>query len=76
MNEQDLKYLIASYQRNSSDIFSKTIAQEAKIQQLTDVVELLNKRILELQNEVENLKSEKPKSTRTKKTAPEDGGSF
>ena len=56
--------------------FSITQLGKAKIQQLTDVVELLNKRILELQNEVENLKSEKPKSTRTKKTAPEDGGSF
>ena len=74
MNEQDLKYLISSYQNTSSDLFTQSIATNAKIRQLTDLVEVLNKKIQEQEEVIKSI-SEKPKSTRTKKTTS-DAGTF
>ena len=74
MNEQDLKYLISSYQNTSSDLFTQSIATNAKIRQLTDLVEVLNKKIQEQEEVIKSI-SEKPKSTRTKKTTS-DAGNF
>ena len=65
MNEQDLKYLIASYQQKSFDLFSQSIANDAKIRQLSDMVEALNTRISEQQQEIDKLSS-KPKRTTQK----------
>ena len=65
MNEQDLKYLIASYQQKSFDLFSQSIANDAKIRQLSDMVEALNTRISEQQQEIDKLLS-KPKRTTQK----------
>lgn len=77
MNENDVKYFISSYQTTSNDLFTQSIATNAKIRQLTDLVEALTTRVREQEAEIESLKStnQKPKTTRAKKTAG-DGGSF
>jgi len=62
MNEQDLKYLIASYQQKSFDLFSQSVANDAKIRQLNDLVEALNNKVKEQQEELDKLNS-KPKRT-------------
>jgi len=64
--ESDAKYLISSYQTTSADLFTQSIALQAKVRQLSDIVQ-------SLQQELEELKS-KTKTPRTKKT--EDGGTF
>ena len=64
--ESDAKYLISSYQTTSADLFTQSIALQAKVRQLTDLVQTL-------QQELETLKS-KTKTPRTKKS--EDGGTF
>jgi cell division protein FtsL len=66
MNEQDLKYLIASYQQRSFDLFSQSIANEAKIRQLNELVESLTKQINEQNTELEKLKTKVRKPTSTK----------
>jgi len=65
MNEQDFKYLIASYQQKSFDLFSQSIANDAKIRQLSELVDVLTKKINELQEELNNLNS-KPKRNNSK----------
>ena len=65
MNEQDFKYLIASYQQKSFDLFSQSIANDAKIRQLSDLVEALTAKVNEQKEELDKLKS-KPKRTSTK----------
>lgn len=60
MNEQDYKYLLASYQQKTLDVFSQLIVAEAKNRQLSDLNESLNKTIGEQQKEIEKL-SAKPK---------------
>ena len=65
MNEQDLKYLIASYQQKSFDLFSQSIANDAKIRQLNDLVEVLTSKVNDQQEELNKLKS-KPKRASSK----------
>jgi len=65
MNEQDLKYLIASYQQKSFDLFSQSVANDAKIRQLSELVDALTKKVNEQQEELDKLNS-KPKRTSTK----------
>lgn len=60
MNEQDLKYLISSYQTTCSELFTQSIATNAKVRQLTDIVESLTAKVKEQQEELESLK-QKPK---------------
>jgi len=62
MNEQDLKYLIASYQQKSFDLFSQSVANDAKIRQLSELVDALTKKVNEQQKELDKLNS-KPKRT-------------
>ena len=64
--ESDAKYLISSYQSTSQDLFTQSIALQAKVRQLSDVVQTL-------QQELEDLKS-KTKTPRNKKS--EDGATF
>ena len=64
--ESDANYLIASYKSTSADLFTQSIALQAKVRQLSDIVQ-------SLQQELEELKS-KSKTPRGKKT--EDGGTF
>lgn len=79
MNEQDLKYLISSYQRVSTDLLAKTVANDAKVQQLSDIVDALTKKVNDQKNEIDELQKslDKQKITRSKKTtSQEDAGSF
>lgn len=73
MTEQDLKYLITSYQTKSAELFVQSVATDAKIRQLTDTITQLSERINEQQEEIEKLS--KTKSTRTTKS-PKDAGNF
>lgn len=73
MNETDLKYLLATYQTTSSELFTQSVATSAKIRQLTDLVNSLNERIQEQEKEIEKLS--KPKTTRSSKVE-KDAGSF
>ncbi|QCW22874.1 hypothetical protein [Synechococcus phage S-B05] len=77
MNENDVKYLISSYQTTSNDLFTQSIATNAKIRQLNDLVEALTAKVREQEAQIESLKSadQKPKTTRAKKTTG-DGGTF
>ena len=70
MNEQDLKYLIASYQQKSFDLFSQSVANDAKIRQLNDLVEALNNKVNEQQKELDKL------NTKPKRTTKSDAGDF
>ena len=63
----DAKYLIASYQTTSSELFTQSVALQAKVRQLGDIIQVL-------QQELEELKS-KTKTPRAKKTEG-DGGTF
>jgi len=65
MNEQDFKHLIASYQQKSFDLFSQSVANDAKIRQLSELVDTLTKKVNEQQEELDKLNS-KPKRTSTK----------
>jgi outer membrane murein-binding lipoprotein Lpp len=59
MNEQDYHYLISAYQRKSIDLFTQTIALEAKNNQLSSLVEALTARVNEQKEEIEKLKKTK-----------------
>lgn len=72
MNE-DFKYLISAYQTTSSDLFTQSIATSAKIRQLTDLINSLNEKIQEQEQEI--IKLSKTKSTRTTKSQ-KDAGNF
>lgn len=59
MNEQDYQHLLAVYQRKSTELFTQTIALEAKNTQLSFLVESLTIKVNEQKEEIEKLK--KPK---------------
>ena len=59
MTEQDLKYLISSYQQKSFDLLTQSIANDAKVKQLSEVVELLTTKVNQQNEELEKLN--KPK---------------
>lgn len=59
MNEQDLKYLLSAYQQKSFDIFTQLVASEAKVKNLTDVIEALQTKIAQLNSENEKMKKTK-----------------
>jgi hypothetical protein len=59
MNEQDYKYLLATYQQKCFDVFSQTIASDAKVRQLSDLVEALTTKVNEQKQEIEKLKKAK-----------------
>ena len=65
MNE-DYKYLLASYQSTSSDLFTQSVATNAKIRQLTDLVNALTEKVQEQEKEIEKLS--KTKTTRATKS--------
>lgn len=73
MTEQDLKYLIASYQTKSAELFTQSVATDAKIRQLTDTITQLSERINAQQEEIEKLSKTKP--TRSTKSS-KDAGNF
>lgn len=63
--DEDLKYLIVSYKSTAADLFTQSVATNAKIRQLTDLVNALNEKIVEQQEQIEKLT--KAKSTRSAK---------
>jgi len=76
MNEQDLKYLIGSYQTTSNELFSQSIATNAKIRQLSDLVEALTAKVKNQEEEIIKLKSSSEKTTTRSKKTTEDAGTF
>jgi ABC-type transporter Mla subunit MlaD len=69
MNEQDLKYMISTYQQKSFELFNQLIASDSKVKQLSDLVEALTKKVNDQKEEIEALTS---KTKRTTKTVSED----
>ena len=72
MNEQDLKYLIMSYQQKSYDLFSQSIANDAKIRQLNELVEALTTKVKEQQEELDKLKSKTKKTSASTTSSKEE----
>ena len=69
MNEQDLKYMISTYQQKSFELFNQLIASDSKVKQLSDLVEALTKKVNDQKEEIEALTN---KTKRTTKTQSED----
>ena len=59
MNEQDYQHLLTAYQRKSTELFTQTIALEAKNNQLLSLVEALTQKVNEQKEEIEKLKKTK-----------------
>ncbi len=59
MNDQDYKYLLATYQQKTFDMLSQVISYDAKIRQLNDLVEALTLRVNDQNEEIERLKKSK-----------------
>lgn len=59
MNEQDYKYLIAAYQQRCFDMLPQLVSLDAKVRQLSDLVEALTNKVNELKEENEKLKKTK-----------------
>jgi len=57
MTEQDLQYLLKVYQDKSFDLFSQTIALQAKVNKILEVNAELGKRVQEQQEEIQKLES-------------------
>lgn len=57
MNEQDLQYLLKVYQDKSFDLFSQTIALQAKVNKVLEINAELGKRVQEQQEEIQKLES-------------------
>lgn len=70
-SEQDFKYLIAAYQSKSTELFNQSIGSDAKVRQLTDIIEQLSQKINEQQEEIEKLS--KTKTTHTTKSSKDTG---
>ena len=71
MSEQELKNLLGVYQQKSYELFAQNIALEAKVSNLSGLVEALTKRL----NDVTNSPQEETKPTR-KSSTKKDGGEF
>ena len=70
-SEQDFKYLIAAYQSKATELFNQSIGSDAKVRQLTDIIEQLSQKINEQQEEIEKLS--KTKTTRSTKNQKDVG---
>lgn len=71
MTEQELKNLLGVYQQKSYELFTQNVALEAKVNNLSSLVEALTKRL----NEVTNPPQEESKPTK-KSPTKKDGGEF
>ena len=76
LNEQDLKYMLATYQQRSADLFTQSIAHEAKIRQLNDLVEALTTKVSEQQEELDKLSAKPKRGSREAKETKLEGGEF
>jgi hypothetical protein len=64
MTEEDLKFLIGSYQQRSQDLFTQLVAIEAKNMQLNQTVELLSAKIKELESKDQSSSLKSKRSTK------------
>jgi hypothetical protein len=71
MSEQELKTLLGVYQQKTYELFTQNVALEAKVSNLSSLVEVLTKRL----NEITNPVQEESKPTR-KTPSKKDGGEF
>jgi hypothetical protein len=59
MSEQELKNLIVVYQQKLNETMSQNIALEARLMNANQMIELLNKKVMELSEENSNKKTSK-----------------
>lgn len=71
MNEQEIKNLLSVYQQKVNDLTAQTIALEARIMNLNQLIEALNKKMNELNSENQDLTSLKTKRA-SKETIEKD----
>lgn len=57
MNEQDLQYLLKSYQDKSFDFFTQIVALQAKVNKVLDINAELGKRVQDQQEEIKKLEA-------------------
>jgi hypothetical protein len=71
MSEQELKTLLGVYQQKTYELFTQNVALEAKVSNLSSLVEVLTKRL----NDITNPVQEESKPTR-KTPSKKDSGEF
>jgi peptidoglycan hydrolase CwlO-like protein len=59
MNEQEIKNLLSVYQQKVSDLTAQTIALEARLMNSNQLIEALNRKINDLNEEIEKMKKSK-----------------
>ena len=72
MNETDYRSLILVYQQKSSDLFSQTVALEAKVMVANQTIEALKKKTAEQEDELSKLKSRKKTTQKTDNLSAEE----
>ena len=63
MDENDLKFLISSYQTKCSDLLSQVVASDAKVIKLQQIVEVLTNQVNELNKKVVELTTVEEENT-------------
>jgi len=71
MNETDYRSLILVYQQKASDLFSQTVALEAKIMVANQTIEALKKKNAEQEEELSKISTRK-KPTKTDNLSAEE----
>jgi len=71
MNETDYRSLILVYQQKASDLFSQTVALEAKVMVANQTIEALKKKNAEQEDELTKLRARK-KPTKTDNLSAEE----
>jgi len=72
MNETDYRSLILVYQQKSSDLFSQTVALEAKVMVANQTIEALKNKNAEQEDELSKLKSRKKPTQKTDNLSAEE----
>jgi uncharacterized coiled-coil protein SlyX len=72
MNETDYRSLILVYQQKSSDLFSQTVALEAKVMVANQTIEALKKKVAEQEDELSKLKTRKKSTQKTDNLSAEE----
>jgi uncharacterized protein YqcC (DUF446 family) len=72
MNETDYRSLILVYQQKSSDLFSQTVALEAKVMVANQTIEALKKKTAEQEDELNKLKTRKKSTQKTDNLSAEE----
>lgn len=72
MNETDYRSLIIVYQQKASDLFSQTVALEAKVMVANQTIEALKKKTAEQEDELNKLKTRKKSTQKTDNLSAEE----